>query len=436
MNAGQNRRTVVIVDAFASARCLAPLFRAQGYECVHLQSTPEIPSVYASSFQPSDFVANIVHDADLARTAAALAEYSPVGLLPGVERAVLLADTLSEQLGLPTNGTELSPARRDKFRMIETVKAAGVAGTEQILAADLDTLLTWYEKNEGRIVVKPVSSAGSDGVFFCDGVDEVRAAFESLIGAESVLGQQNVTVLAQEYLVGSEYIVNTVSLDGKHHVCDIWRMHHLGANGVQDLPAGAQLLPRHGVEQDLLVEHTLLVLDALGIRHGPAHTELKLTPQGPRLVETGARVCGADVHNPAGAAIGESQLDWTVDAYARPERFLERWESGYRLAGHARIVNMVSPVEGVLASYPRLAEVRGFESYHDAVFRVRPGDAIHPSVDDWTFPLRVFLVHETESTVARDSLTLRYLDGAGFYATETETQGLRMKTLRVRCLFL
>ena len=415
---GTCRPTVVIADAYASARCLAPLFRARGVDCIHLQSTPTIPGVYVTSFQPADFVATIVHDADLDATAAAVATYAPIGLLPGIERAVMLADELTEKLGLPTNGTALSVARRNKYLMIETVRRAGIPGTQQLLATDPQTLLDWYREHPGRVVLKPLSSAGNDCVFFCDTADEVRSAFGKLIGTRSVLGQENRAVLAQEYLVGNEYIVNTVSLRGRHQVTDIWKMHHLSANGVRDLPAGAELLPRHGAEQDELVRHTLLVLDALGIRNGPAHTELKLTPKGARLVETGARVCGADVHVPAGAAIGESQLDWTVDAYADPDRFLRRWDTGYELIKHARIVNMVSPVGGVLAGYPRMAELRGLESFHDAIFRVKPGHPISPAVDDWTFPLRVFLVHETESAVARDCVSARYLDGPGFYDIE------------------
>ncbi|WP_306184320.1 ATP-grasp domain-containing protein [Streptomyces sp. MK5] len=415
MSSSTDRRTVVVVDAFASARCLAPLFRERGVDCIHVQSTPTVPAVYAASFRPDDFTVNIVHDQDVTATAAALAPYAPIGLLPGIERAVMLADELSERLGLPTNGTALSPARRDKFQMTETVRKAGVPATEQLLATDLDTLLDWYGRNPGRVVLKPVSSAGNDGVFFCDSAEDVRAAFGKLIGGRSVLGQENRAVLAQEYLVGNEYIVNTVSLHGRHRVTDIWKMHHLSANGVRDLPAGAELLPRRGAEQDALVEHTLLVLDALGIRNGPAHSELKLTEKGPRLVETGARVCGADVHVPTGAAIGESQLDWTVDAYADPERFLGRWNTDYEPARHARIVNMVSPVEGRLARYPKLAELKALESFHDCVFRVTPGDPISRSVDDWTFPLRVFLAHESESAVARDCVSARYLDGPGFY---------------------
>ncbi|MEV4625690.1 ATP-grasp domain-containing protein [Micromonospora sp. NPDC049523] len=408
-------RVVAIVDAYSSARFLAPIFREQGYDCVHVRSADAVNPAYQRSYRAGDFVAEIVHAGDVAETAQAVARYEPVCLIPGIESGVELADVLSETLGLRTNGTELSSARRDKFRMMEAVKAAGVPATEQILVTDLDALLDWQGKIDGHVVLKPVRSAGNDGIHFCADAQQVRAAFHALIGTDSALGTQNRAVLAQEYLVGAEYIVNTVSLDGRRHVTDVWKMHHISANGVRDLGASAQLLPRHGPESDPLVDYTFKVLDALGLQHGPAHTELKLTPNGPRLIETAARACGADLHIPVQEALGESQMEWTVDAYVNPDRFRERWEAGYELSRHAGLVNMISPSSGTLRGYPKMAELRALESFQDILLNVQPGGRIHRSVDDWTYPMRVYLVHETESTVLHDILTARYLDGDGFY---------------------
>ncbi|NRQ30948.1 ATP-grasp domain-containing protein [Nonomuraea sp. NN258] len=411
------RPTIAIVDAYSSARFLKALFAERGYDCVHVQSSPVLNAL-DRHFDPGEFVANIVHRGDADETAAAVAEFAPRQVLPGVESGVEVADILSSRLGLLTNGTELSAARRDKYLMMETVKQAGVPGTHQVLATDFDTLLDWYEGVEGRVVLKPLRSTGSDGVRFCDDLDELRAGFESLLGTKSALDQRNNAVLAQEYLFGREYIVDTVSLNGRHHVTDVWKMHHLSANGVRDLTAGAELMPRRGAEQDALVAYTCQVLDALGVRHGAAHTELKLTPDGPRLIETAARICGADVHVPVRAATGESQLEWTVDAYLDPERFLARCDDDYRLIKHAGIVNMVSPVAGKLVAYPRLDEIYALESYCGIKFQYSAGEEVHRSVDDWTFPLRIYLAHEIEGVVARDLITARHLDGAGFYEVE------------------
>ncbi|MFE6620778.1 ATP-grasp domain-containing protein [Streptomyces sp. NPDC057740] len=416
MGTSQGHRPVVaIVDAFSTASHLAPLFHARGYDCVHVQSLARPPAAFGASFRPDDFLATVVHGGDPAETLAALAPYAPVALLAGAEIGVELADVLSEALGLRTNGTELSSARRDKFRMVETVKAAGVPAADQILATDLDTLLDWYGEAERTVVLKPVRSALNDGVSFCGTAEEVRAAFTALVGAESAVGLRNDAVVAQEYLVGAEYYVNTVSLDGEHYVCDLWKTQHLGVNGVRDLLGGSALMVRRGPEQDLLTEYAFSVLDALGVRNGPAHTELKLTPQGPRLVETGARVCGAMLPLLTRAAIGESQLEWTVLAYTDPAAFEARRHTDYEVARHAVCVNMVAPEAGKLVDYPKLAELRALESFHDVLLKVRPGEEISRTVNDLTYPMLVHLLHEVEGVVTHDYMTARYLDGEGFY---------------------
>ncbi|WP_435191958.1 ATP-grasp domain-containing protein [Streptomyces sp. bgisy126] len=416
MSTPQGRRPVVaIVDAFSTASHLAPLFHAQGYDCLHVQSLEQPPAVFGASFRPQDFLATVVHHGEVADTLAAIAPYAPVALLAGAEIGVELADVLSEALDLRTNGTALSTARRDKFRMVETVGAAGVPVADQILATDLDSLLAWYGDTDRSVVLKPVRSALNDGVFFCSTEEEVRTAFGSLVGADSALGLRNDAVVAQEYLVGAEYYVNTVSLDGKHYVCDLWKTQHLGVNGVRDLLGGSALMVRQGPEQDLLAAYAFSVLDALGIENGPAHTELKLTPQGPRLVETGARVCGAMLPLLTRNAIGESQLEWTVLAYTDPEAFEARRHTDYEVVRHAVCVNMIAPEDGKLVDYPKLSALRALESFHDVLVKVQPGEELSRTVNDLTYPLLVHLLHEVEGVVTHDYMTARYLDGEGFY---------------------
>ncbi|MGW3074703.1 hypothetical protein [Kitasatospora sp. NPDC001132] len=69
-----------------------------------------------------------------------------------------LADDLSERLGLASNGTALSSARRDKYVQIETIKAQGVPGMRQLRTDDEAELLAWHEKVGGTVVVKPLRS--------------------------------------------------------------------------------------------------------------------------------------------------------------------------------------------------------------------------------------------------------------------------------------
>jgi biotin carboxylase len=409
------RGCVAIVDAFPSGRRLQPLFAAAGYECVHVQSSPVLPPALARYFQPDQYVTNVVHTGDLQQTLRTLAEVRPVHVLPGIETGVELADLITESFGLVGNGTAGTAARRDKYRMVETVKAAGLCGADQILVRDEASLLEWYERVGGRVVVKPLNSSGSDGVSFCDTAAEVAGAAKGLLRATNALNFDNTAIVGQRYLYGTEYYVNTVSRDGRHHVCDIWRTTKVSANGVLDLMENAYLMPREGPEQDLLVPYVFAVLDALGIRHGPAHTELKLTPDGPCIIETGARVCGGDLPYLVEQATGESQLNWTIDAYLNPERFSARAGQPYRLSRYVACVSGIAPRSGTLRGYPRTEQVRQLESFHDLKMIVRPGDRLLRTVDDLTKPYLVDLFHEVQEVVLRDHLTIRQLDGEDFY---------------------
>lgn len=52
---------------------------------------------------------------------------------------------------------------------------------------------------------------------------EARAAFHRIKGRTNQYGEQNEAVLVQEFMAGTEYVVNCVSQGGKHKVVSIWR---------------------------------------------------------------------------------------------------------------------------------------------------------------------------------------------------------------------
>lgn len=415
------RGTVVLVDVYAPTRRLAPEFRRAGFDCVRVQSTREIPAVYRSGGYPrEDFVADLVDDGDLESLVARVRPYRPVAVMTAGESGVELADRLSARLGTPSNGTDLSSARRDKFLMIEALREAGLRATQQVLVEDEVQLRSWHEAMGGRVVLKPRRSAASVGVTFCDDPDSSVAAFRKLHGRESVFSEAYSGVVAQEYLVGAEYMVNTASREGRHRVCDIWRTTHVQLNGVPDLLDGMFLVPAVGAVQDALTQYCCEVLDALGIRYGLAHLEVKMTPSGPCLVELGARMAGADLPYYTQLATGQSQLTWAVDAYVRPEAFDSRWNKPYELQQYFASLPMLSPVEGILDSYRRVDAIRSLESFRDFLVAVPPGGRLQRTVDDSTIPAAVNLMHPVAEAVKRDARTVRYFDGDSFYVLASE----------------
>ena len=108
--------------------------------------------------------------------------------------------------------------------MGETVRAAGVRAVRQQRAttwAEVEAFLTEWKPDPFVVVVKPIQSAGSDDVFKCQSVAEVRAAFDKINGHLNGLGVVNEGALVQEFLAGDEYVIDSVSRDGVHKVSTI-----------------------------------------------------------------------------------------------------------------------------------------------------------------------------------------------------------------------
>lgn len=52
---------------------------------------------------------------------------------------------------------------------------------------------------------------------------EAQRAFRRIRGHANQYGENNESVLVQEFMVGTEYVVNCVSRDGEHKVVSLWR---------------------------------------------------------------------------------------------------------------------------------------------------------------------------------------------------------------------
>ncbi|MFE0751700.1 ATP-grasp domain-containing protein [Gordonia sp. NPDC058843] len=414
---------VVMVDLYAPTLRLARGFLDAGHEVIRVQSTPQVPPAYGGFDEPG-FAPPIIHEGDMfdgpgfERTVAAVAEHRPVAVITGGETGVELADALAERLGLPGNGTALSSVRRDKFGMIDRLSACGLHTADQICVPDAAAAAEWHRARGGRVVVKPTRSAANDGVHFCDTPEQTLDAMDRVAASDNIFGIRNEGVVVQEFLVGGEYVVNTVSCAGRHRVTDMWKYTKISANGVTDRVAAATSIAVDDPIGELLADYGTSVLDALGISYGPAHLEVMMTADGPALVEIGARLCGADTAYFAHLAVGESQIEWTVRAFLEPEEFRENHLRPRRQHAHTAMAFLTSPVAGTLRGYPKLDEVQRLPSYHNHQAIIQPGQSIPVTISDVTEPMMIGLSHPVRDILDRDLATVMYLDGDGFYDVE------------------
>jgi len=409
---GEGRRPVAVaVDAYTSANFLPPAFARHGADMIHLQTTPELFTRMAPP-RPELFGAFLVLDDDDA-TIARLAAYDPICIIPGQEYGVPAADRLSERMGLPGNGTALSRARRDKYEMVEVVRAAGLHCARQIRSGDVAEILDWIGRT-GCLpcVVKPLASASTDGVTICTAVEEVGPAVAAVLAVDDIFGDPNREVVVQSFLDGPEYYVDTVSRDGRHAIVGV------GLYDKKLLPGGRRIYDRDimvGPEDGharAVADYALAVLDAFQVRHGPSHIEVIVTADGPALVEIGTRVNGNLHPEFQDLCLGTNQADLTALAYVDPDRFaLGTAARDWTPRQPAELLHVAVDQEGTVAALdPEVtAEIEGLPTVFAVQFKLTPGKRVQPTIDLLTSPIRVFMTGGSAAAIAADRARIEAL---------------------------
>jgi biotin carboxylase len=113
--------------------------------------------------------------------------YNIVAVMCGGEAGVDLTDALSERLGLRTNGTSI-PNRRDKKVQQELVKKAGLRSVRQASGSTFEHVQDFLMTEKYPVILKPLDSAGSDGVKLCRSFQEAKEHFDFLMKHEMVNG--------------------------------------------------------------------------------------------------------------------------------------------------------------------------------------------------------------------------------------------------------
>jgi biotin carboxylase len=113
---------------------------------------------------------------------------------------------------------------------------------------------------------------------------EAREHFDFLSSSNRCRGAQGRGVQLQEFLEGTEYIVDHVSCDGVHKTTMLWMHDFQEVNGHRVCIA-QRPVPFDSSAMAELVAYTRQCLNALGVRNGATHTEVMWTSGGPCLVE-------------------------------------------------------------------------------------------------------------------------------------------------------
>ncbi|MEU3644517.1 ATP-grasp domain-containing protein [Lentzea sp. NPDC034063] len=400
--------SIVVVDPYSAGKGIAPAFVARGVDAIAVLTTEKPPA--GLNWFPDDFAeVHLLHDLD--ELAAKLAVRDPIAVVPGTETGVEAAEALSELIAPGrSNVLTLSSARRDKWQMAVALRTAEVPHLRQISSDRVDEVAAWLRREgleDSPIVLKPQESGGTDDVFVAMPGDDWRAKFNRILGCVNKLNIRNDKVLVQELAVGTEYEVDTYSIDGEHGLVAVWRYAKQRRGDRLGIYLSNTLVAEDEPVVDVLFGYVCQVLEATGVRNGPAHVEVMITPDGPRLIEIGARLAGAEQQELTVLGTGESQITRMVRHRVDGDTSVGRY-SRWR---HVKSVYLSSPAAGELGNSVRFDELASLlPSYQSDALAYREGSMVPRTDDLWTSLGSVVLATTDADQLERDVAVVREIE--------------------------
>jgi biotin carboxylase len=223
------------------------------------------------------------------RAAEALAAHSPLGLATFYDTGMEHVAAIAEQLQVPFHSARTARCLEDKLHQRDAFRAAGLAGPRFAAVphdADRETLERIAESIGFPAVLKPRRASGSWHTFTVSSVTELCDLCARLASGEPE------AMLLEGYLPDGPAMPGGFEADyvSVETIVHAGAMTHL-APAFRETGFFIPATVARSREPQLL-DLAGDALRALGVQSGPAHTEIKLTADGPRVLEVNGRVGG------------------------------------------------------------------------------------------------------------------------------------------------
>ena len=214
-------------------------------------------------------------------------EFRPDGIMTlATDMPMRAVAKACEVCGLPGISFDTAIKATDKGEMIKAFESAGVDHPWYFIVEDPSALEYVIEKVSYPCVMKPTDNAGSRGVVLCHTRKELESEYDYSYN-ESRSG----AVIVEEYLIGPEFSVEVMVVDGQPHVLQVTDKLTTGAPHFVEM-GHSQPTRQNKENRGKIEELACHAVKAVGISVGPAHVEMIFTKEGPKIVELGARMGG------------------------------------------------------------------------------------------------------------------------------------------------
>ncbi len=200
--------------------------------------------------------------------------------------ASLTVSAVANALNLPGIPTEVAERSTDKIKMRRCLQSAGVPVPEFTAVTTLEEARKVVEAATLPLVIKPCDNMGARGVRKINQLADLPPAFQEA-KESSISGN----LILEEYMEGPEFSLDALIYKGEITITGVADRHITREPWFVEeghtMPSNA---PRPILDE---VEQTFLAaIRALGINHGAAKGDIKMTSNGAKVVEVASRLSG------------------------------------------------------------------------------------------------------------------------------------------------
>ncbi|MCR5290776.1 MAG: ATP-grasp domain-containing protein [Treponema sp.] len=281
----------------ASGNLLPPLLRKKGHTYTFLTRKP---SHYKSSmtteehpvFRYADEVIEVETN-DINAILKVVKGKKFDGVITVCDYYIEIAVEVAKALHIPCPFSVNVKKVREKHLLRQQIDRVGLPNIQYSLSQDWNELCKAVKDIGYPCVLKPVDLASSAFVRLITNEADLKDAYEKLKAFPLNFRDQkrDQTFLLEEFMEGIEVSVETVSYKGRTTVIGITDK---SITGKPFFIENGHMFPADLTNQDTekITSYVKSVLEAVGYENGIAHTEVKLTKNGPRIVEINPRTAG------------------------------------------------------------------------------------------------------------------------------------------------
>ncbi|WP_078553787.1 ATP-grasp domain-containing protein [Bacillus alkalicellulosilyticus] len=281
----------------ASGNLLPPLLRSLGHTYTFVTRKPDhYQSALETEKHPVIRFADevlVTETNDIPSLIDYVKNYHFDGVITVCDYYIETVREVAKAFNVPCPFPEEVQTVRQKHLMRQALDKAQLDNPKYGLAQNWDEVISIAEDICFPLVMKPVDLASSAFVSFIENESELQKAYQSLEAFPLNFREQerDCIYLLEEYMHGEEVSVESVSFNGETTVLGITDK---SITGNPYFIENGHMFPAKLDEkvQTEVIQFVKATLDAVGFDHGIAHTEVKLTAEGPRIVEINPRTAG------------------------------------------------------------------------------------------------------------------------------------------------